>query len=145
MCHQSVGLIARQIEAQGIPTICVSSAYSITASVNPPRAAFVDFPLGHTTGKPHDRVGQRKLMIDVLSALDGIQIPGTIQRLKYRWSDDDAWKDTAMRPRKGAATSDDRQTRWAEPQYQYPDDERAAAQSLATDGCPSCVWLADPK
>ena len=139
-----MGLIARQLEAQGIPTICVSSAHSITASVNPPRAAFVDFPLGHTTGKPHDRAGQRKLMIDVLSALDSIQIPGTIQRLKHRWSADDAWKETAMRPRPGASTTDDRQTRWSDPQYQDPADQLAAAKSLATDGCPSCVWLLDP-
>ncbi|MCZ6710328.1 MAG: selenoprotein B, partial [Gammaproteobacteria bacterium] len=89
MCHQSVGLIAREIEARGIPTICMSSAYSITASVNPPRAAYLDFPLGHTAGKPNDKPLQRKIMIDTLSALDSIQVPGTIRELGYEWSDDD--------------------------------------------------------
>lgn len=95
----------------------MSSAYSITAAVNPPRAVFVDFPLGHTAGKPHDKGLQRRIMIDTLSALDGIQTPGTIRTLPYRWSDDEAWKQDAA-----PSPSDDRVTRHAEPQYQYPED-----------------------
>ena len=143
-----MGLIAREIEARGIPTICLSSAYSITASVNPPRAVFVDFPLGHTAGKPGDKPLQRKIMIDTLSALDGIQIPGTIRTLKYRWSEDNAWKATAMRPGRGKKTSDDRVERHPEPQYQRPEDQVAAELNLAAGGCPGCVWLeeaADPR
>ena len=112
--------------------------------VNPPRAAFLDFPLGHTAGKANDRPLQRKIMIDVLSALDGIQIPGTIRKLKYRWSEDSDWKATAMRARRGAQAADDRTQRWPTPQYQQADDEVQARLSLATDGCPSCIWLADP-
>ena len=123
----------------------MSSAYSITASVNPPRAVFVDFPLGHTAGKPHDKPLQRKIMIDTLSALDGIQIPGRIRTLKYRWSADDAWKATAMRSKRGQRAADDRVQRSATPQYQHPEDERAAQSNLAADGCPGCVWLDDPQ
>ena len=63
MCHQSVGLIARAVEAAGIPTLSMTSAWSITASVNPPRAAFVDYPLGHTTGQPHDRADQLRIVL----------------------------------------------------------------------------------
>lgn len=143
MCHQSVGLIAREIEARGIPTISMSSAYSITASVNPPRAVYLDFPLGHTAGKPNDKVVQRRIMIDTLSALDSIQVPGTIRELDYEWSSDDTWKDFAMRPKPGGNQSDNRIGRFPDPQYQLQEDEAAARRNLAEDGCPSCVWLAE--
>lgn len=143
MCHQSVGLIAREIEARGIPTISMSSAYSITASVNPPRAAYLDFPLGHTAGKPNNKPLQRKIMIDALSALDSIQVPGTIRELGYEWSEDDTWKDFAMRAKPGGNQSDTRIERSPDPQYQAPEDELAAKRSLDSDGCPSCVWLSD--
>lgn len=143
MCHQSVGLIAREIEGRGIPTICMSSAYSITAAVNPPRAVYLDFPLGHTAGKPNDKAIQRRIMIDTLSALDSIQVPGTIRKLAYEWSDDDSWKDQVMRPRPGRSHSDERIERFPEPQYQHPDDELEALRNLAQDGCPSCVWLSE--
>lgn len=121
-----MGLIAREIEQRGIPTVCLSSAYSITAAVNPPRAVFVDFPLGHTAGKPGDRGLQRHIMIDALSALDGISQPGHIRKLPYRWGADEAWKRTVMRPDPDENALDDRVTRSAEPQYQYPEDRAAA-------------------
>ncbi len=75
----------------------MSSAYSITRSVNTPRAVFLDFPLGHTAGKPGDKALQREVMIDTLSALDTIQVPGTIRTLPYSWADSDAWKDKVKR------------------------------------------------
>ena len=119
----------------------MSSAHSITAAVNPPRAAYLDFPLGHTAGKPNDKALQRRIMIDTLSALDSILVPGTIRELKYTWSDDNAWKDLAMRPTSDSAHSDNRIERFADPQYQLPQDEVEARRNLAQDGCPSCVWL----
>ena len=125
-----MGLVAREAERRGIATICLSSAYSITASVNPPRAVFIDFPLGHTAGKRGDKALQRRIMIDTLSALDGIQQPGSIRILPYRWADSDDWKHTVMRPRAGSKHADDRVTRLDEPQYQYPED-RDAAEALA--------------
>ena len=45
----------------------LTSALSITASVNPPRAVFVDYPLGHTAGKPDDVESQDAI---VRAALD---------------------------------------------------------------------------
>jgi D-proline reductase (dithiol) PrdB len=53
-CHQSVGLIARAIEALGIPTIALTSCRDITVKVRPPRACFLDYPLGNNAGIPHD-------------------------------------------------------------------------------------------
>jgi D-proline reductase (dithiol) PrdB len=125
-------LVAREIETRGIATICLSSARSITAAVNPPRAVYLDFPLGHTAGKPGDKALQRRIMIDTLSALDGIQQPGSIRALPYRWSESDAWKESVMRPtdRGRANPADDRTSRRAEPQYQEPEDREAAEANL---------------
>jgi chloramphenicol 3-O-phosphotransferase len=134
-----VGLIARQLEARGISTICMSSARSITERVNPPRSVYLDFPLGHTAGRPDDVAEQRHIMIDTLRALETIQVPGTLVPLRYRWSEDETWKDTAMRPRKsegGKKTAqDDRIERHATPQYQF-----AADQDEADPTCPTCVF-----
>jgi len=122
----------------------MTSALSITRSVNPPRAAFVDFPLGHTAGKAGDKPLQRKIMIDTLSALDSIQVPGDIRHLSYQWSEDDSWKDKVMRPSENTESAeaskqrlDDRLERTNEPQYQSPADRRAAMSA----GCPGCVFL----
>jgi hypothetical protein len=121
----------------------MSSAYSITAAVNPPRAVYLDFPLGHTAGKVGDKALQRRVMIDTLSALDGILAPGTIRELSYEWSSDDGWKDHAMRPKQGSGPSDDRVERHDIPQYQTVGDRDAAQAELAAGDCPGCVWLSD--
>jgi hypothetical protein len=134
-------LIAREIESRGIPTISMSSAYSITAAVNPPRAVYLDFPLGHTAGKPHDAALQRRVLRDTLDALVTIDTPGTIRRLPYRWTEDDSWKDLVMRPGAGGSSEDDRTRRLPDPQYQCEEDRIAAQAAFERDGCPSCVFL----
>ena len=119
----------------------MSSAYSITAAVNPPRAVYLDFPLGHTAGKPHDVGLQRRILRDTLDALVTIDTPGTIRWLPYRWAEDDVWKDFVMRPQPGGAGEDDRIKRLPDPQYQCDEDRVAAEAAYERDGCPSCVFL----
>jgi len=118
----------------------MSSAFSITAAVNPPRAVFLDFPLGHTAGKADDKGLQRKIMIDTLSALDSIQVPGTIRPLPYRWAEDDVWKDSVMRPDPAGKHNDSRIERNEEPQYQSDADRQEAAATLAAGGCATCFF-----
>ena len=118
----------------------MSSARSITAAVNPPRAVYLDFPLGHTAGKPHDKALQRRILRDTLDALATIDAPGTIRRLPYRWAGDDAWKDAVMRPGSGGPAGDDRIERLPDPQYQYEEDRVAAEAAFKRDGCPSCIF-----
>lgn len=142
-----MGLIAREIEARGIPTLSMSSAWSITAAVDPPRALYLDFPLGHTTGKPHDRVLQRAIVADALQAFEQFRTPGTFKRLPYEWAENDAWKDRVMRPRPGAspkdadAYEDDRVERFDTPQYQTDRDRELAEAALAEGGCETCVFV----
>ena len=123
------------MEAKGIATVSMSSARSITAAVNPPRAVFLDFPLGHTAGRAFDRAEQRRIMIDTLSALDGSVVPGRIRDLPYRWAEDDGWKDSVMRADTSGRHSDDRTARDDSPQYQCEADRLAAE---AQPDCPGC-------
>jgi D-proline reductase (dithiol) PrdB len=127
-----VGLIARALEALGVPTLCLTSAWSITASVKPPRSVFLDFPLGHTAGRPDRPREQCEIMRDALRTFETIDEPGTIVPLPYAWGED--WKAAAGGPR-----GDQRTTRQATPQYQSEDDRAAAVgrfgESLACERC----------
>ena len=71
----------------------------ITQAVNPPRAVFVNFPLGHQTGKPHDPDMQRAIVRDALGAFETISKPGTIVELPYVWdANDRRWEATDYTP-----------------------------------------------
>jgi len=123
-----VGLVARHAEAAGIPTLCMTSAQDITRAVNPPRAAFLDFPLGHTAGKPNAPDLQRQILVQALSSLETMTAPGSVIELPFRWSEDEEWKAKAF------AGGDDRTPRHDTPQYQEEEDRRRAE----TGGSPSC-------
>ena len=80
-----MGLVARAVEAAGIPTIVITSARDITESVRPPRAVFVDYPLGHQTGLPLDAESQRAILRAALATLEEAREPGVIVDLPFRW------------------------------------------------------------
>ena len=126
-----MGLVARHAEAAGIPTLCMTSAQDITRGVNPPRAAFLDFPLGHTTGKPHEPDLQRRILVEALSSFETLTAPGTIKDLPFRWSEDEEWKAKAY------AGGDDRTPRHDVPQYQDEED-RLRAEQGGSPSCPVC-------
>jgi hypothetical protein len=141
-----VGLIAREIEQHGIPTLSMTSALSITKAANPPRAAYLDFPLGHTAGKPHQPRLNHDIVRDALAGFETLRQPGQVLTLPYEWADDDAWKDGVMRPRSPAEKHDDsRVERDATPQYQTEQDRALADAELARGGCATCVWLDEPR
>ena len=69
MCHQSVGLIQSIIEKAGIATASVSLLREITERASPPRALFVDFPLGYPLGVPNDSALQTVIILATLALL----------------------------------------------------------------------------
>lgn len=78
----------------------MTSAMDITQAVKPPRSVFVNFPLGHQTGKPNQPELQRNIVSDALRALETITTPGEIVPLPYVWDErDDAnsWEDKEYR------------------------------------------------
>ena len=76
----------------------MTSALDITRAVKPPRSVFVNFPLGHQTGKPHEPLLQHAIVRDALLALETISTPGEIVTLPYVWNEkDDSWEDGEYR------------------------------------------------
>lgn len=124
----------------------MTSALSITRAVNPPRAAYLDFPLGHTSGKPHQSRLNHDIVRDALAVFETATMPGQVVTLPYEWAADDGWKDSVMRPRStGDGHGDARVERATQPQYQTEADRTMAQQTLAQGGCATCIWLdADP-
>ena len=71
----------------------MTSALDITRAVKPPRAVFVNFPLGHQTGKAHQPDLQRRIVRDAMRAFETIDQPGTIVELPYVWdAEDRGWE-----------------------------------------------------
>jgi len=124
-----VSLVARHLEAQGLPTLCLASAYDIVRAGRPPRAAFVDYPLGHTTGKPHDPADQDTVVRAALAAFPAFTAPGQLIDLGHRWAEDEGWRREAESDTGG----DQRQPRDLTPRYQSEEDRRLAEAALAGD------------
>jgi hypothetical protein len=80
-----VGLIQREIEQKGIPTIGISIVRSYYEKVRPPRTVFLRWPFGHPCGEPFKAQQQRVIVAEALRALVAITEPGTIIDLPYRW------------------------------------------------------------
>jgi D-proline reductase (dithiol) PrdB len=127
VCHQSVCLLARHFEENGIATLCFGAALDILQAGRPPRAVFVDYPLGHTAGKPFDREDQLDILRNGLRVLERNNLPGDICRLPNRWDASDTWKNQAGRTQ----GQDTRRPRDGSPQFQLEADREAARLSGA--------------
>lgn len=92
MCHQTVSLAARHLEANGIPTVMMGCAKDIVEYVGVPRLLFSDFPLGNPTGRPHDPVSQALTIELALRVIEAAPGPRTTVQSPLRWSDNPDWK-----------------------------------------------------
>lgn len=126
MCHQTVCLVARYLEENGIPTIAMASALDIVEAGKPPRALFVDYPLGHTVGPPFDPDTQYQIVRAGIQCLESITTPGEIQRLDVTWPEGDGWREESSSSDGG----DFRASRDMEPRYQT-DEDRQLAERMA--------------
>ena len=79
VCHQSVGLIARMIEAAGIPTMTIAVVKEIVESVRPPRVALYNGELGSVAGKPNFPEHQRRILDESLRLIEPMDQPGIRQ------------------------------------------------------------------
>jgi hypothetical protein len=77
----------------------MTSAWDITASVRPPRAAYFHAPLGHQTGAAGDAAGQRAIVRAALEAAAAMRTPGTIVRIDVPWPGEPGWEADAYTPR----------------------------------------------
>ena len=92
VCHQTLSLMARALEAAGIATVVMGNARDITEHVGVPRLLFSDFPLGNGAGKPHDAESQKLTLEMALNLLVSAKAPRTTFVSSLRWADHDEWK-----------------------------------------------------
>jgi hypothetical protein len=114
-------LIARHLEANGIPTLCLGSAFDILSAGSPPRAMFVNYPLGHSAGKPFDCADQEYIVESALQGFNSLKKPSQIGMIDSDWGSAD-WKNEAS----ATAGEDTRQPRDTNPQYQFEEDRIVA-------------------
>ena len=57
-----MGLVCRVVEELGIPTVCLSTGRDITELVRPPRAYFVNAPMGNNFGAAGDAATQARIL-----------------------------------------------------------------------------------
>lgn len=92
VCHQTVSLVARHLEANGISTVVMGCAKDIVEHVVVPRFLFSDFPLGNSAGKPHDPDSQAFTLELALRVLESAVAPQTTVQSPLRWRADAGWK-----------------------------------------------------
>jgi D-proline reductase (dithiol) PrdB len=92
VCHQTVSLVARHLEANGIPTVVMGCAKDIVEHAAVPRFLFSDFPLGNSAGRPHDAASQAFTLELGLRLLESAPGPQTTVQSPLRWSADASWK-----------------------------------------------------
>jgi len=89
-CHVAGGVLARAIEQRGLPTTSLTTLYQPAYAVKPPRATFLDFPLGCPGGRPDENDQQRAIVRAALETGTGSGADATwsLPRLPFTWSPD---------------------------------------------------------
>ena len=114
-------MVARHLEANGIPTVIIGSARDIVEHCGVPRFVFTDFPLGNPCGHPWDAEMQTAIVRLALSLLDRAAGPRTTLLAPFAWrADDPAWRERYNRVRpedreKLLALGDERRRRRQQP------------------------------
>jgi len=80
-----VPVLARWIEAAGIPTVTVTMMPAVAEERRAPRIVGVEFPFGHAFGVAHDRSTQRHVLELALRVLAGASGFGTRVDLDVEW------------------------------------------------------------
>ena len=92
VCHQTISLVARHLETNGISTVVMGCAKDIVEHAAVPRFLFSDFPLGNSAGKPRDPASQALTLELALRVLEAAPAAQTTVQSPLRWSADAAWK-----------------------------------------------------
>jgi hypothetical protein len=93
VCHQSMSLIARALEADGVPTVVMGAAKDIVELCGVPRFLFSDFPLGNAAGRPDDPASQAAMLDLALRVLESAPGPRTTVQNPLRWPGPVSWRD----------------------------------------------------
>ena len=78
-------VLARRIEAAGIPTVVLTMMPDVAQWLLAPRVVGVEFPFGHSFGQPGDDATHRRVLETALTVLAGAPAPGTRIDLDIAW------------------------------------------------------------
>ncbi|MGH9941644.1 MAG: glycine/sarcosine/betaine reductase selenoprotein B family protein [Pyrinomonadaceae bacterium] len=76
LCHQSMALAARALEASGVATMMLAVDRPSCELVRPPRAAYYKGELGRVAGQPNWPQHQRRILDEALRLLEPFDQPG---------------------------------------------------------------------
>jgi D-proline reductase (dithiol) PrdB len=77
LCHQTLGVLARGIEAAGLPTMLISVDKSASEMVKAPRTSYYDGDLGSVAGQPNWREHQLRILDESLRTMETFDQPGS--------------------------------------------------------------------
>lgn len=81
-------MLARTFEAAGLSVALVTMMPYWSERLGVPRTVGVEFPYGHTLGRPGDRDMQMGVIRAALDLLAEAKAPGEIRELDYAWPQD---------------------------------------------------------
>ena len=122
MCHQTVSLVARHLEANGIPTVVIATARDIVENCGVARLLHVDFPLGNPVGVPFNVAMQSEILDMALDLLVTPSAPRTTVVAPLEWPGGEAWRTSG---RRGAGSSSTRRSWSGGLKVRGPLDRRA--------------------
>ena len=79
LCHQSIGLIARGLEQEGIPTMMLACEKYVPELVRPPRCGYYHGEFGSVAGRPQWPEHQRRVLDEALRLLEPLDQPSIIK------------------------------------------------------------------
>jgi D-proline reductase (dithiol) PrdB len=77
LSHQTLGIVARAIEARGIPTMLISVDRSVTDRVRAPRTAYYAGEIGAVAGRPGWKQYQLRVLDEALRWIETFDQPGS--------------------------------------------------------------------
>jgi D-proline reductase (dithiol) PrdB len=85
-----VGLVARVIEAAGIPTVTLELIWVYQNLIGIPRVAAVEHPFGRPFGDVGDAATQGAVLRAALAVFEKASTPGHVEHLPFVWLEDPA-------------------------------------------------------
>jgi D-proline reductase (dithiol) PrdB len=98
VCHQSLSLVARALEAAGVASVLMGAAKDIVEGCGVARFLFSDAPLGNAAGLPWDVASQDATLGRALDLLEAATGPRTTVVNPLRWPRGNGWKRAYMNP-----------------------------------------------
>lgn len=75
LCHQTLGIVAREVEKHGIPTMMVSVDRTVSDKIRPPRVAYYNGEFGSVAGKPNWKQFQHRVLDEAIRWIESFDQP----------------------------------------------------------------------